>query len=86
MVDEAIHGKEQLMTTKLISVANIDEMLATVQPPHAGFMEQLREAAQRPMSDEEIREQKISFVHGQLPKGSKLSREDVAALIDSPYA
>ena len=46
--------------------------------------EQLRAAvaAGRNMTREQIREQRISFVYGQLPATSTMTREEVAALID----
>lgn len=38
-----------------------------------------------PLTREEIREQKISFTMGMLPKSSTMTREEVAELIDSQY-
>ena len=63
-----------------------DKMMHSVEAAPESFTEQLREAAQQPMTREEIREQKISFVTGMLPRGSNMSRKDVAELLDSQYA
>ena len=63
-----------------------DRMLKTVEAAPEGFTAQLQEAAQRTMTPRELREQRITFVTGMLPRGSKMSREDVAKLLDSQNA
>ena len=73
--------------TDLMNDRRFDEdLLGGVQDAPAGFMEQLREAAQRPMTPSQMREQMISFVTGMLPRGSGMSRNDVAELLDREYA
>jgi hypothetical protein len=45
--------------------------------------EVLREAAKHPLTRDEIREQRISFVMGMMPEGSTLTREEIKELIDN---
>jgi hypothetical protein len=45
------------------------------------LLERLRLAAQRPMTREEVREQKISWVLGNLPFDSAVTRDEVEAAI-----
>ncbi len=45
------------------------------------LLERLRLAAQRPMTREEVREQKISWVLGNLPFDSTVTRKEVEAAI-----
>ena len=47
----------------------------------SALLERLRLAAQRPMSREEVRRQKISWVLGNLPFDSTVTREEVEAAI-----
>jgi len=42
-----------------------------------GLLERLKEAATRTVSSREIREQRVSFVYGNLPKGVTMTREEV---------
>ena len=42
----------------------------------------MKAAAGRPMTAEQIREQKISFVMGTLGSSSKMTREEVTKIID----
>jgi hypothetical protein len=44
----------------------------------AGLLGRLQAAARRGVSVEERREQRLSFVYGNLPKGSPLTRHEVA--------
>ena len=55
-----------------------------MKPLHtdAELLERLRLAAQRPMTREEVREQKISWVLGNLPFDSTVTRKEVEAAID----
>ncbi len=43
----------------------------------------LRKAASKPMTKDEVREQRISFVYGNLPHNSTLTREEVARILAS---
>lgn len=43
----------------------------------------LRKAAATPMTKEEVRRQRISFVYGNLPQSSPLTREEVEKLLDA---
>lgn len=45
--------------------------------------ELIERALATPMTPEMIREQRISWVYGNLPKGNKLTREEVACMIDN---
>ena len=46
------------------------------------LIEALRRSAGQEMTEEEIREQKISFIMGTVSVDSKITREEVAAHID----
>jgi len=48
----------------------------------SALLERLRLAAQRPMSREEVRRQKISWVLGNLPFDSDATYDEIAAVID----
>ncbi|MCY3728584.1 MAG: hypothetical protein OXF97_06270 [Nitrospira sp.] len=43
----------------------------------------MKRAASKPMTKEEVRKQRLSFVYGQLPSSSTLTREEVAKLLDA---
>ena len=43
----------------------------------------MKRAAGKPMTKEEVRKQRLSFVYGQLPSSSTLTREEVAQLLDA---
>jgi len=43
----------------------------------AALLERLKESARQGVSREERAKQRVSFVYGNLPYGSKISREDV---------
>ena len=43
----------------------------------AGLLEKLAEAAKRPMSKDELRAQKISFIVGSLSKDSTVTRQQI---------
>lgn len=43
----------------------------------------MKRAASKPMTKEEVRRQRLSFVYGQLPSSSTLTREEVAKLLDA---
>ncbi len=45
--------------------------------------QRLRKAAATPMTKEEVRRQRISFVYGNLPQSSTLTREEVEKLLDA---
>ena len=49
------------------------------------FDEQLRKSVQPTLTRGEIREQKISFVMGMMPRRSTMTRQEVAELLDSQY-
>lgn len=51
----------------------------------ADLAAQIRKAVSRPMSREELREQKLNFVTGMLPRGCSMTRKDVADLLDKTY-
>jgi hypothetical protein len=55
-----------------------------VKPTHTDpeLLERLRLAAQRPMTRKEVREQKISWVLGNLPFDSDATYDEIAAVID----
>ena len=42
------------------------------------LLEQLRESAQKPLTKDELEAQRVSFVFGNLPKDSPITRERVA--------
>ena len=44
----------------------------------ARFIERLQRAAQHQMSAEEIRQQRTSFVYGNMPRHSTMTKRDVA--------
>ena len=48
-------------------------------------VERLREAAKRPRTQREVREQMVAFVMGQLPESNTMSREEIEARIDYHY-
>ena len=48
--------------------------------------EKMKRVAKGKMTKEEIRSQKISFVHGSLPANSNLQREDVEKIVDEGIA
>lgn len=43
----------------------------------------MKKAAATPMTKEEVRRQRVSFVYGQLPVRNTLTREEVAKLLES---
>ncbi len=43
----------------------------------------LKRSAGRPLTREEVTDQRISWVFGNLPRGSTLTREEVARLLES---
>lgn len=45
--------------------------------------QRFRRAATTPMTKEEVRRQRISFVYGNLPQSSTLTREEVEKLLDA---
>lgn len=45
--------------------------------------QRLRKAAATPMTKAEVRRQRISFVYGNLPQSSTLTREEVEKLLDA---
>lgn len=49
----------------------------------AGLLMKLEQAAKRHMTKDEMRLQKISFVMGNMPKESTLTRQQVAEILDS---
>ncbi len=53
-----------------------------LSPREEALTKKLKESASKPMTKAEKREQRISWVYGNLPFRSKLSREDVARMID----
>ena len=48
-------------------------------------VEKLREAAKRPRTHREVREQMVAFVMGQLPESNTMTREEIEARIDYHY-
>ena len=48
----------------------------------AAFVERLRAAAKRGLSVNEVREQRVSFVYGNLPKGSPMTRHQVKEALE----
>jgi len=46
------------------------------------LLAQLFEAVKRPMTSEEVRRQRLSFVYGNLPADSTLTKHQVAAALD----
>ena len=46
------------------------------------LLQRLREAAGRPMSREEVRAQKISFILGMMPHDSTITRQQVEDIVD----
>jgi hypothetical protein len=47
----------------------------------ANLLRRLREAARQPLTKEELHRQKVSFVYGNLPSDSTITREQVEAVI-----
>lgn len=47
-------------------------------PHHPELERLLAESKSRPVTDEELRQQRISFAYGNAPKGSRLTKESVA--------
>lgn len=45
----------------------------------------LKEAAERPITREERREQRISWAIGMLPPNVKMTREEIERLVDEKY-
>ena len=45
----------------------------------------LKEAAERPVTREERREQRISWAIGMLPSNVKMTREEIERLVDEKY-
>ena len=56
-----------------------DAMTKTVQRDHRALLDALRAAAGRPMTAEQIRQQKISFILGTLSADSEATREEIDA-------
>lgn len=56
-----------------------ERILATtaVASGHEKLLGELRRAAKRKMSSQEIFEQEVSYVYGNMPSGSKLTKDDV---------
>lgn len=48
----------------------------------AGLLERLFAAAKRGVTPEERREQRVSFVYGNMPKGSPMTRHQVVEALD----
>jgi len=46
------------------------------------LIERLRLAAQHKMTADEVRRQRVSFVYGNLPENSTLTRDQVASALD----
>lgn len=46
------------------------------------LLERLHMAAKQPMSNEELRKQRVSFVYGNLPADSSMTRHQVMATLD----
>jgi hypothetical protein len=46
------------------------------------LLERLRQAATRQVSGHELREQRVSFVYGNLPKGVTMTRDQVRKRLD----
>lgn len=47
------------------------------------LLERLRESARRPLTKREVAEQRISWVYGNLPDDSTLTRDEVARIIEA---
>lgn len=47
-----------------------------------GLLERLAAAAKRSVSAAESREQRLSFVYGNLPKGSSMTKNEVAGVLN----
>lgn len=48
----------------------------------AALLARLRQAAQKEMSPEEVRRQRLSFVYGNLPNGNTMTRDEVEVALD----
>lgn len=46
------------------------------------LLERLHTAAKQPMSNEELRKQRVSFVYGNLPADSSMTRHQVMVTLD----
>jgi hypothetical protein len=44
----------------------------------------MRKAAKRIMSEDEIRQQKISFIYGSLDRDNNMTKQDIANVINGP--
>ena len=50
--------------------------------PYKELEEKMKRAGRSKMTKAEVRAQRISWVYGNLPKNSPLTREDVARIVD----
>lgn len=48
----------------------------------AVLLARLRQAAQKEMSPDEVRRQRLSFVYGNLPNGNTMTRDEVEVTLD----
>ena len=58
-------------------------MIPNGQKRDEALESRMKQAASKPMTKEEVRRQRLSFVYGQLPSSSTLTREEVAKLLDA---
>ncbi len=56
---------------------NTRELANVSIPAHQVLVQKLIKAAQRKMTREEIFEQEVSYVYGNLPSGSKLTKDEI---------
>ena len=57
-------------------------MIPTGTKPNKELERRLKKAASKPMTKEEIRRQRISFVYGNMPSRIGITRDQVAELLD----
>ena len=62
---------KQLLSEEVDGIAELDELLAS--------------KADKPLTLDEIRAQRLSFVMGMLPSGITLTRKDVKELLEKHY-
>lgn len=55
--------------------------MTTTVETDSKLLERLRKAAGKPITREELEQQRVSFVYGNLPKDSTITREKVAERI-----
>ena len=57
-------------------------MIASLKTDKA-LLERLEESAKKPMTREELKRQRVSFVYGNLPNDSEITRDRVAKKLES---